>query len=354
MAWTFQIVDDWEEVWSEAHLARWQHHMDAADGAHVFFHPALVRAWVDTYRPLRCLQPLFVWAKHEKGMTAILPLTLWRRNWKNAFMKSIVPMGYSDFDYHDPVFSQQPMREDVQGFWAELRGQLCRLYSFDELCLDGLHEEYLPDFGHREGKDTCPFVDLQPYGTLEDCLAGRSKKSRYNLQRQKRINGEKFAVTSRTFDASSIADAVLTMGQMLEFHRKRWPNAYKAPHFHENVVRHGLGAGVVHFSTVSFDEEVVSWQLNFIYKNRYYAYMPTLHDGYSSFSPGRLHLVDCIGSAIDAGCRCYDFLRGDEAYKGEWAKESQHVYDVRIQPTHRSLIGAGKRCLLAIRNKIFK
>ncbi len=352
MAWTFQIVDDWEEVWSEAHLARWQHHMDAADGAHVFFHPALVRAWVDTYRPLRCLQPLFVWAKHEKGMTAILPLTLWRRNWKNAFMKSIVPMGYSDFDYHDPVFSQQPMREDVQGFWAELRAHLCRLFSFDELCLDGLHEAYLPAEVEVVGNEPCPYIDICGMSGVDDYLATRNKKMRYNLRRQHKKAESQFLLSYTTFTERNVQEALDELPSMLEYHRQRWPKAYKAPHFHENLLRHGLSGGILHFSRLGFGEQAASWRIGFCFNGRYYSYMPTLNPHLLEYGAGKMHLLHCISYAIEHKLSVYDQLRGAELYKSEWTEKDDSIYHLRWN--RRTLIGAGKRCLLAIRNKIFK
>ena len=69
--------------------------------AHVFFHPALCMAWLETYRPIRKLEPLFCIGDSNHNHF-FLPLVLWRKNWKNAFQKVIVPVGYSDFDYHEP------------------------------------------------------------------------------------------------------------------------------------------------------------------------------------------------------------------------------------------------------------
>lgn len=57
--------------------------MEEAWTSHVFFHPALARAWVDTYLPLQDMRPLFAVVENG-GTTAVLPLVLWRRNWKNV------------------------------------------------------------------------------------------------------------------------------------------------------------------------------------------------------------------------------------------------------------------------------
>ena len=75
MNWNFEIIQDWDTIWSESHQERWLQHMDAAENAHVFFHPALVKAWVETYMPLRKLSPLFVWATWGESIVT-LPLVL--------------------------------------------------------------------------------------------------------------------------------------------------------------------------------------------------------------------------------------------------------------------------------------
>lgn len=120
MKWTFEIYDNWKDIWGEAHLNRWSEILNTSPNAHVFFHPSLVKAWVDTYLPLRKLTPIFIWGKCVDGNEAFLPLVLWAKNWKNAFLKSIIPVGYSDYDYHDPIFLRTPNPDETNVFWKEI------------------------------------------------------------------------------------------------------------------------------------------------------------------------------------------------------------------------------------------
>ena len=98
----FEWITDWDTIYSQKFQEKWLKLHQKAFNSHVFFHPALCTAWIDTYRPIRNLQPLFCIAKQEHT-TIFLPLVLWKKNWKNAFQKIVISVGYSDFDYHDAL-----------------------------------------------------------------------------------------------------------------------------------------------------------------------------------------------------------------------------------------------------------
>ena len=139
--WKFTVIDNWQDIWLDANVSRWTALMEQSTSSHVFFHPALVKAWVETYMPIRKLKPIFLWMNDDSGNEGVFPLVLWHKNWKSAFMKSIVPMGYSDFDYHDPIFRHT--LTDFPTFWNQLICFLKSKYHFDEICIDGISEEML-------------------------------------------------------------------------------------------------------------------------------------------------------------------------------------------------------------------
>jgi hypothetical protein len=110
-------------VFSDAFQADWLRAADEAFTSHVFFHPALAKVWIETYKHLQDIRPRFLLARSPAG-SAILPLVLWRRNWKNAWHRLLVPVGYSDYDYHDPLATGDPVAFDWRSFWASLEQDL--------------------------------------------------------------------------------------------------------------------------------------------------------------------------------------------------------------------------------------
>ena len=349
MNWNFEIIQDWDTIWSESHQERWLQHMEAAENAHVFFHPALVKAWVETYMPLRKLSPLFVWASCA-GSVVFLPLVLWCKDWKGAFMRTVVPCGYSDYDYHDPIISNLNAPELDESFYDELLSAVRKVEDADSIELDGLHGDNLSPQWNCVHEEKCPYISLSSFETLDDYLATRNKKMRYNLRRQEKKACEYGELKYERLSVDDWEIVENDLPVLLDYHRLRWPNAYKAPDFHLNLLRRGLDAGVVHFSRILLGEEVASWRLGFFYKNRYYSYMPTLNPKLLDYGVGKLHLLRCIDYAIQNGGYVYDQLRGSEMYKSEWTQDDETVYSYCWG--NPSLLSRWKRILIALKNRI--
>ena len=119
-----------------------------------------------------------------------------------------------------------------------------------------------------------------------------------------------------------------TIDAILDEHTKKWPNSYKAPGFHDKLIKYGLSEGISHLSELRLNDKAISWHLGFIYKARFYWYLPVYKAEFSQYSPGKVHLYFCIEDAIKKNANIYDFLRGDEDYKSLWTKESIPIYEL--------------------------
>jgi CelD/BcsL family acetyltransferase involved in cellulose biosynthesis len=329
--WEFHWLTSWAEIWDESFVRQWQGWMDESPSAHVFFHPAMVKAWVETYWPLRNLQPYFIIAE-SANHKIFFPLVLWKHNWKNAFQRMLIPVGYSDYDYHDPIFIGSFIKGINDNFWKvffdEVEKQLNGI--FDVISVDGLHDFSLPTDIKIMRTEISPFFDLRKFNSLEEVVNSLSKRTREDVRRKKKKLEKLGKINYRIFSLNDIDDALANLPMILAEHSIRWPDSYKAPDFHKNLVKYSLPAGLLHMSELSLDDKPISWHIGFLYNSRYYWYMPVYKSEFHKYSLGQTHLFMCIEDALTKGAVIFDFLRGKEDYKNHLAKDGDDLLEFRF------------------------
>lgn len=317
--------------------------MEEAWTSHVFFHPALARAWVDTYLPLQDMRPLFAVVENG-GTTAVLPLVLWRRNWKNVFLREVIPVGYSDFDYHDPILVGEELDLHSTGFWTSLIAEINQLgVGQDGIQLTGIRAGLAGEGGGWGAEAMCPFCDISRYQESGKYLPSLKASLRGDLRRQMRRLEEQGCVGYHVYQENELHAALEALPGFLDLHALRWPNAYKAPDFHANILRLGHPQGVVHFSELRLNDQAISWHLGFVDHKRYYYYLPAIDPAFQRFSPGKVHLLKCVEDAIRRKMFIFDHLRGEESYKSGWTED--YVQLKKLEVVRGSMASGVKRFL---------
>lgn len=321
MSWNFEITSSLQYDWGNL--------VDTGECSHVFYHPSLVKAWIETYKPLRKMETLIIRATDGKN-DAIIPMVFWHRNWKNAFLRAIVPVGYSDYDYHDPIFRYKPSADSLNEFWNGLFKSLSEKYSYDTLTTDGVTDAMISESSEWQQGEICPLLKLDDIHSEDELMLFFKTSLRGDIRRQIRrleeIEPLKFTEYRLWEDISG-----KTYNEFIRQHTIRWPKAYKAPHFHENLLKEGLRAGTVHFSTLSVGNAEIAWHLGFTFRGRYYYYMPAGNQEYFKYSPTKIHLFYLVRRAVELGYTVFDHLRGEENYKSGWSNDSHYVNTMTIQ-----------------------
>jgi CelD/BcsL family acetyltransferase involved in cellulose biosynthesis len=330
--WTIDLLTTWKEIEAPDFLAWWKDLAERASNAHVFFHPVLVGVWLETYRPLRDIKPLFVRATKSEQQV-LFPLMLWRRNWKNGWLRDVVPAGHSDFDYHDPLFLLPPEQEDIDKFYTDLRAKLDQSVDYDRLLLDGLHKQYLPPYMRVIRQDVCLSWRLSEMKWIEGLVMPKKASQGRELRRRYRRLQELGDLRFQKFAASELHAAQVSFRRMLEIHSKRWPHAYKAPDFHYRLLEHGVPAGLVNFVELSLNARPIAWQLYFSYKGSMSFYMPAIDSEFLPYGTGHLSLSLALANAAADDIAIADHLRGGEDYKSAWGGQETLVYDVVLKRT---------------------
>lgn len=336
--WQIRLLTRWDEIEDPAFLKQWQLIMEHSKNAHVFFHPVLVNVWLETYRPLRSLEPLFVLASQGEQQ-ALFPLVLWRRSRKHAWIRDVIPAGYSDFDYHDPLFLLPPEPAEVASFYESLRITLNQTIKYDRLLIDGLHHNFLPVNAKTINSDVCLTWPLRGAQPVDELLLPAKKSNARAVRRRLRRLKELGEVSFVRWSPHDLKAADKSLKTMLRMHAKRWPNAYKPPAFHEHLIQKGLAAGLVDFVEMRFDERPIAWQISFMFKGRFSLYMPAIHEDFLQYGPGNVSQAFAMAEALANGMTTVDHLRGGEGYKTAWGGEETAVYDVVFdQPSITSQI----------------
>lgn len=327
--WAFRFIESWKDVENPTFLEDWRNSYASSKSASIFNHPVLSGIWTDTYRITNNISPLFCIAEKTNG-SILMPLVIWKRNLKNLFQKVIIPVGYSDYDYHNPLVTGDVTFEDLVAFHKELHHHLNK-FRFDAIHINGLHlisDRQLPICMPEE---TCRFVTIKDFCSIDDYLATLPKKTVQELRRRKKRILEQHTLEYIVFDKGDRKEAGKELEKLLHHHAQRWPKAYKTPGFHAMLVDRCLEAGLLHFSVLKLDGISASWRLGFVDGKTFYSYMPAVDYAYKQYSLGNIHLVNCIEWAIQSEFSVYDSMRGAENYKNEWYSESLSLYEIRLK-----------------------
>ena len=329
--WKFEFITSWESVFSPEFQNRWLKFVNEAVNSHPFFHPSVSAAWLKTYRPLRHLQPLFIVAK-SSDMEVFLPLVLWTRDYKHLWCKLLIPVGYSDYDYCEPLVVGKSSELNWSAIWDVLLGALSTQVaaSVDKIIIPGIR-------GGAEGRvgvnigEPCAYLDLFSVATSGDVLDFLKPSHKRPLERRLRRLTELGEISLHVYSQSDPHEAEKALEVFLAHHRKRWPNAYKAPHFHTNLLHAALETGLLHFSELRVGvNRPLCWQLSLVWQRTYYAYQIAFDPEFAKFSPGQVCLLFCLRDAKSKGFQNFDHLRGDEAYKSGWATGKRELFDVTL------------------------
>ena len=331
--WTFTIKKDYDDIFAGDTYRDWQalYAIDTPT-SHIFNHPDVIRAWVDTFGKTQRINLCWLAAATTDGNRSLFPLVLWRRNWKNAFMRVLMPAGGGDYDYHNPLFLRPT---DISEYYTALLQFLKSSIAFDELRFDGIRDALVaetPEAQWRKG-EMCPLLHLNTMQTSADLLPHLRTSLRGDLRRQMRRIEESVGplqmVEIKTHD-----EAMKQYDLFMQSHRQRWPNAYKTPGFQDALLSDRLLADSVSFTVLMAGDKSLAWHLGFQDKKAYYYYMPAGNPEYLPFSPVKVHLLKLMERAIDRGMTIYDHLRGEENYKSGWSDDSQCVNTLYYTPTH--------------------
>jgi CelD/BcsL family acetyltransferase involved in cellulose biosynthesis len=342
--WRFEWRRTWAEVWDGPFERTWRRMFDASDHAHVYQHPALVRAWADTCGSSARVEPMMGLATSHGGDDVVLPWIVTGQRGSVASRRRLESAGEDLFGYHDPLIAAPPGAIDWASFWREVRSSSST--SCDQALFRFVHAEFAPDAAPRTSDDS-PILALDRRGGFPALLADCSANHRGDVRRRLRRlaeRGDAALWMAGPADADEAlaewrSSARAAYGDVWNRRRKRnsvYRDGFDA--FAERVVSDGVRDGWGHFAALKVDGQAIAWHLGLADRGRLHWWIPIHRSEWEAFSPGKVLLALLVERLCGDGWRELHFMTGGQPYKLAWRPA---LADLRVLRWHaRGLRGA--------------
>jgi CelD/BcsL family acetyltransferase involved in cellulose biosynthesis len=178
----------------------------------------------------------------------------------------------------------------------------------------------------------CPHIPLS--GTWEQYLEGLSRRD--NLRRREKWIYRQPGVSVRC--ARDPEAAVQATDEFLALHRARWAveggsdGLGDARHeaFHREASQQLAQAGMLRMYTLLAARRPVASVYGVVHGGKFNYYQSGYDPNWASRSVGLVLLARTVQDALAEGLREFDFLRGDEGYKGEWSRGERWTIRFRL------------------------
>ena len=322
--------------------AEWQQVFGSADCA-----PFLSWEWMSTW--FECFgekkEPVVLKAYRNGRVAAILPFCFEKKRilGKPASSLTLMSAGIGGADYLGMISRPADQAEVASAMIKFLNHE----GGFDSVCFAGIDNDSeiasvlrstCVDKGAEELRVSesvgavCPQIDLAAgWNNVLD----RSKRKSNFTRKLKKLEG------IPGFEFRSITSAHETgaaFERFLQLHEKRWKGAGgselsghpRLVAFQRKLVPQLASAGLVRFDELWLEGRCRSSIYGLDNGRTFYFYNSGYDLGCSHLSVGLAVLGLSIKNAIERGNSVYDFLRGDEAYKFEWANRQKELICVNV------------------------
>jgi CelD/BcsL family acetyltransferase involved in cellulose biosynthesis len=227
-----------------------------------------------------------------------------------------------------------------------------RSISSSQAGLGGANLEVLRDARLRF---VCPNIPLT--GTYEEYVASLGRRE--NLRRREKWLYRQPGVSIEV--ARTPDEAALAVERFLELHRARWSveggsdglSDERHETFHRVAVRMLAERGWLRLYTLFAARRPVASVYGAVHNRKFLYYQSGYDPAWRSKSVGLVLLARTVQDAFAEGVTEFDFLRGDEAYKTEWARAERWTIEMRLwRGTVGKAARAGQKAALFARESI--
>ena len=269
----------------------------------------------------------------EKGPAGIAPLM--RRDGR------ITLVGDGDlFDYNDILVPPGAEERFYAALLDYLEGEKWDALELLPLRADSPSLTYLADMARARGysvevdpHDVSPGIPLPD--DWEQYLQELSKKDRHELRRKLRrlasAGEQRWYNCSDPESVENGMDDFLSLLRISRDEKRRFLTPEREQFFRKVILKMAT-MGLARLFFMDLGGQRVASALCFDCGSSRMLYNSGYNPEYSYYSVGLLLKALCLKDAISEGCRYFDFLRGDEAYKYDLGGKDRVVYRMVVRP----------------------
>ena len=307
--------------------------------------PFLSWEWQSTWHELFGSdgEPFILKTYRDKKLIGILPLRLQEKRLFGMRLKRLGFIGEETggADYLDLI--ARP--EDRQSVLTSNLTFLQKDARLDLLCLDNMASssqtaKFLRSFGvtgghvrYRESSSSvCPKIDLSAGWPIVLKQSKRSSNFKRRLKQIEKMPQFEFRSVTATDETAAAFERFLLL------HEKRWSidgGSELSGHprliaFQRDVVGAMVDTGLLRFDELWVEGECRASVYGFDDANTFYYYNAGYDPDWAKFSVGLVLIGLSIRNAVERGNRVYDFLRGEETYKFDWANQTEELVSATL------------------------
>ncbi len=326
----------------EALRAEWKSLFHVADAS-----PFLSWEWAATWHKWfgREKTPYLICVREGKILIGLLALVLEKRRMAGGTVKqlSLLGDGFGGADYLDMLASPNRQEASATAILNELAsaamlgGLKLDGMATDSLLLAQLTTRFSPERGflyRRISRYICPQLELN--GSWPEILRRSRRADNFKRRFRKLSAREGFAHRVVT----QPEEALVAFERFLQLHESRWAEVggsemtghERLTSFHRDLVVRFAEAGFLRFDELWIEGKCRASIYGLQHGRQYYFYNSGYDQAWRGASVGLVLLGLSIKSAVERGVEVYDFLRGTESYKFDWADTTRETLLIRVAP----------------------
>lgn len=318
-------------------------HLFAATGCSPFLSWEWLSTWYKAFGENRSLFILRICREDE--LIGLLPLCLQN---KKVFGMNLKQLGFigeetGGADYLDLIVKSGDKAEILPAIFGFLKQENC----FDSICLESLSSDsstvgFLQNFDKDETErrlrrverttEICPRINLA--GGWETVLKQSKRASNFKRRRKQLEKMPNFEFRS----VASPAETAAAFERFYRLHEKRWSKdggSELSGHprlvsFQRDLVRTLGESGLLRFDELWVEGECRASVYGLDDGRAFYYYNSGYDLEWANFSVGLVLIGLSVEAAIERGNTIYDFLRGNETYKFDWANEEAELVTISL------------------------